>query len=335
MLRDTLLSRAAKRYKRWNCSLSITAFCLGYLPVEWRRQWFFVFFFLPRSFFRNRLLFRLFYSSVSTQTRYTRAKSPGPMQVLTGVEEVDWKGVGRPGLRPGFGSSWDDWLLQRCKDLGWLRREGWLQRGSWLHRLQRFVGGWRVAVALWLVRSCWQRLRPLASTCPEPRLQAPPIGSVGCWGVLGRFFLSFCGHPAKRLLRTFLFGVGAGLLEWVVRRVWYRLRAGLHSIEEGRWLWPQCVGHRVGGGGWYWGHRLWCLSWLALRLLCKCERLLVQVVPHGYGGSLTGRKQSPKALKMRRPPRLRRIPDWAQAVVAKGVKNATRGRRMTLKRCGG
>ena len=34
--------------------------------------------------------------------------SPGPMQVLTGVEEVDCKGVGRAGLRPGFGSSWDD-----------------------------------------------------------------------------------------------------------------------------------------------------------------------------------------------------------------------------------
>ena len=178
------------------------------------------------------------------------------MQVLSGVEEVDWKGVGRLGLRPGSGSSWDDWL-QRCKDLGWLRREGWLQMGSgwrssvqW-ERLQRFVGGLRVPVALWLVLSCWQRLRPLRSTCPQPRLQARPIGSVACWGVLGRFFLFFCGHPAKRLLRTFLRGVGAGLLEWVVRRVWYRLRAGLHSIEEGRWLWPQCGGHRVGAGGWY------------------------------------------------------------------------------------
>ena len=38
------------------------------------------------------------------------------------------EGVGRPGLRPGFGSSWDD-SLQRCKDLGWLRREGWLKGG--------------------------------------------------------------------------------------------------------------------------------------------------------------------------------------------------------------
>ena len=95
-------------------------------------------FFFPRSFFCNRLLFRLFYWSVSRQMRNTKGKSPGPMQVLTGVEEVDWKGVGRSGLRPGFGSSWDDWL-QRCKDLGWLR--GWLQRGSWLH-----VSGWRSSV---------------------------------------------------------------------------------------------------------------------------------------------------------------------------------------------
>ena len=46
------------------------------------------FFFFPRSFFRNRLLFKLFYWSVSRQTRNTRDKSPGPMRVLTGVEEV-------------------------------------------------------------------------------------------------------------------------------------------------------------------------------------------------------------------------------------------------------
>ena len=44
-----------------------------------------VFFFL-RAFFRNCLLFRLFYWSVSRQTRNTRGKSAGPMQVLTGVE---------------------------------------------------------------------------------------------------------------------------------------------------------------------------------------------------------------------------------------------------------
>ena len=48
----------------------------------------------PRSFFCNGLLFRLFYSSVSRQTRNTKGKSPGPMQVLTGVEEVGGRSVG-------------------------------------------------------------------------------------------------------------------------------------------------------------------------------------------------------------------------------------------------
>ena len=85
------------------------------------------------------------------------------MQVLSGVEEVDWKGVGRLGLRPRSGSSWDDWL-QRCEDLGWLRREGWLANGvrvavpacseSGCNALLGFVGGLRVPVALWLVLSC-------------------------------------------------------------------------------------------------------------------------------------------------------------------------------------
>ena len=51
-----------------------------------------LFFFFPRSFFRNRLLFRLFYWSVSRQTRHTKGKTPGPMQLFAGVEEVDWKG---------------------------------------------------------------------------------------------------------------------------------------------------------------------------------------------------------------------------------------------------
>ena len=46
-------------------------------------------FFFPRSYFCNRLLFRLLYWSVSRQTRNTKGKSPGPMQVLTRVEEVE------------------------------------------------------------------------------------------------------------------------------------------------------------------------------------------------------------------------------------------------------
>ena len=58
----------------------------------------------------------------------TKGKKPGPTRVLTKVGEVDWKGVGLPGLPPGFGSSWGDWL-QRCEDLVWFRREGWLRRG--------------------------------------------------------------------------------------------------------------------------------------------------------------------------------------------------------------
>ena len=141
-----------------------------------------------RTFFHNRLWFRLFYWAVSRHTRNTKGKSPGPMRVRTKVGEVDWREVGLPGLPPRFGSSWDDWL-QRCKDLVRLRREGRLRRGSWLHvsgwrssvqckQLRRFVGGWRVSGGLWLVLSYWWRRRP-RSTCPQLWLQAPPSGSVG------------------------------------------------------------------------------------------------------------------------------------------------------------
>jgi len=97
------------------------------------------FFFFPRSFFRNRLLFRLFYWSVSRQTRNTRDKSPGPMQVLTGVEEVDWKGMGRG----GFGEDLAPVGMMgfNVVDIRWLRQEGWLQRGPSLH-----ASGWRSSV---------------------------------------------------------------------------------------------------------------------------------------------------------------------------------------------
>ena len=133
-------------------------------------------FFFPRSFFCNRLLFRLFYWSVSRQTRNTKGKSPGPMQVLTGVEEVDWKG-GRSGLRPGFGSSWDDWLASPRR----VAAKG-VMAACVRVAVQRAVRAaatlcWRMAGAC-LARA--KLLRPLRSTCPQPRLQAPPIGSVGC-----------------------------------------------------------------------------------------------------------------------------------------------------------
>ena len=61
---------------------------------------------------------------------------------------------------------------------------GWRSSVQW-ERLQRLVGGWRVPRRLWLVLSCWWRRRPPGSICPQPRLQAPPSGSVGCWGDLG------------------------------------------------------------------------------------------------------------------------------------------------------
>ena len=69
---------------------------------------FLLLFFFPRTFFRKRLWFKLFYWTVSRQTRNTKGKNPGPMRMLTKVGEVDWKGVSLPGFPPGFGSSWTD-----------------------------------------------------------------------------------------------------------------------------------------------------------------------------------------------------------------------------------
>ena len=94
-----------------------------------------IFFFSP-LFLQPSLVQTVLLVSLQVNEEHEGQKS----QVLTGVEEVDWREVGRPGLRPGLGSSWDDWPY-RCKHLGSLRREGWLQNWSWLH-----VWGWRSSV---------------------------------------------------------------------------------------------------------------------------------------------------------------------------------------------
>ena len=61
------------------------------------------------------------------------------MQVLTGVEEVDWKGVGRG----GFGEDLAPVGMMGffVVEIRWLRQEGWLQRGPPLH-----ASGWRSSV---------------------------------------------------------------------------------------------------------------------------------------------------------------------------------------------
>ena len=131
--------------------------------------------FFFRTFFRHRLWFRLFYWAVSRYTRNTKGKSPDPCGCVrrwgksTGGRWVyrgfrhDLAPVGT--IRFNVVKIWCDFA-----------EKGGCEGG---HGCMCQGGGPRVSGGLWLVLSYWWRRRPPRSTCPQPRLQVPPSGSVG------------------------------------------------------------------------------------------------------------------------------------------------------------